>query len=115
MLPYSNCSAPAYCFSQLKQRTYLIRLIYEEVMSMYKVIIVEDDPMVASINQQYLERNQNLKIVGQFRNGQEALKYLKDNHYNVKLQVIFFILEKLYDVNNFKQNDIYIKITPAFF
>ena len=48
-------------------------------MSMYKVIIVEDDPMVASINQQYLERNQNLKIVGQFRNGQEALKYLKDN------------------------------------
>lgn len=44
---------------------------------MYKVIIVEDDPMVASINQQYLERNQNLKIVGQFRNGQEALEYLE--------------------------------------
>ena len=46
---------------------------------MYKAMIVEDDPMVASINQQYLERNQNLKIVGQFRNGQEALEYLEDN------------------------------------
>lgn len=42
-------------------------------------MIVEDDPMVASINQQYLERNQNLKIVGQFRNGQEALEYLENN------------------------------------
>lgn len=46
---------------------------------MYKVMIVEDDPMVASINQQYLERNRNLKIVGQFRNGQEALEYLENN------------------------------------
>lgn len=46
---------------------------------MYKVMIVEDDPMVASINQQYLERNENLKIVGQFRNGQEALEYLENN------------------------------------
>ena len=46
---------------------------------MYKVMIVEDDPMVASINQQYLERNQNLKIVGQFRNGQEALEYPENN------------------------------------
>lgn len=46
---------------------------------MYKVIIVEDDPMVASINQQYLERNKNLKIMGQFRNGQEALEYLENN------------------------------------
>lgn len=54
-------------------------LIYEEVLGMYKVMIVEDDPMVASINQQYLERNQNLKIVGQFRNGQEALEYLENN------------------------------------
>lgn len=42
-------------------------------------MIVEDDPMVASINQQYLERNENLKIVGQFRNGQEALEYLENN------------------------------------
>lgn len=42
-------------------------------------MIVEDDPMVASINQQYLERNQNLKIVGQFRNGQETLEYLENN------------------------------------
>lgn len=52
---------------------------------MYKVIIVEDDPMVASINQQYLERNSNLKITGQFRNGQEALEYLKENEVDLAI------------------------------
>lgn len=52
---------------------------------MYKVIIVEDDPMVASINQQYLERNSNLEIAGQFRNGQEALEYLKENEVDLAI------------------------------
>ena len=46
---------------------------------MYKVMIVEDDPMVAAINQQYLERNPNLKIAGRFRNGRDALEYLEKN------------------------------------
>ncbi len=44
---------------------------------MYKVIIVEDDPMVASINQQYLQANPLFQVIGEFRNGKEALQYLK--------------------------------------
>lgn len=44
---------------------------------MYKVIIVEDDPMVASINRQYLQTNTLLQVTGEFRNGSDALKYLK--------------------------------------
>lgn len=44
---------------------------------MYQVIIVEDDPMVASINQRYVELNRYLKVAGIFSNGQDALRYLE--------------------------------------
>ena len=44
---------------------------------MYRVIIVEDDPMVASINKQFLELNSKLNLVGMFKNGKEALKYIR--------------------------------------
>lgn len=46
---------------------------------MYKVIIVEDDPMVASINRQYLQTNTLLKVIGEFRNGSDALTCLKEH------------------------------------
>lgn len=46
---------------------------------MYKVIIVEDDPMVASINRQYLKTDARFQITGEFRNGREALESLKSN------------------------------------
>ena len=45
----------------------------------YKVIIIEDDPMVASINKQYVERNKQLELAGIFSNGTDGLKYL-ENH-----------------------------------
>ena len=40
-------------------------------------IIVEDDPMVAQINQQYLRQIGQFAIDGVFTNGQEALEYLR--------------------------------------
>ena len=43
---------------------------------MYKVLIVEDDPMVAMINEQYVCRNKNFCVQKTCRNGQEALDYL---------------------------------------
>ena len=43
---------------------------------MYKVLIVEDDPMVAMINEQYVSRNNNFSVVKTCRNGQEALDFL---------------------------------------
>lgn len=46
---------------------------------MYRVIIVEDDPMVASINKQYVELNRNLSVVAHFTTGAEALTYLSTN------------------------------------
>ena len=44
---------------------------------MYKVLIVEDDPMVAMINEQYVSKNPNFCVAKTCRNGQEALDYLE--------------------------------------
>lgn len=57
---------------------------------MYKAIIVEDDPMVASINTQYLQKNSLFRIVRTFGNGQAALDYLK-NH-SVDLAIIDYYM-----------------------
>lgn len=46
---------------------------------MIKVVIVEDDPMVAAINRQYMSSNPAIKIVGEFRNGKEALEFVRCN------------------------------------
>lgn len=46
---------------------------------MYKTIIVEDDPMVSSINKQYVEATEGFKVIKTFKNGLEALEYL-GNH-----------------------------------
>ena len=43
---------------------------------MYKALIVEDDPMVAMINEQYVSKNKDFCVAATCRNGQEALDYL---------------------------------------
>ena len=45
----------------------------------YKVIIIEDDPIVASINKQYVQRNSQLELAGIFSNGADGLKYLQEH------------------------------------
>lgn len=45
----------------------------------FKVIIVEDDPMVSSINRKYLESFNEVSVKGEFRNGIEALEYLRNS------------------------------------
>ena len=46
---------------------------------MYRVLIVEDDPMVAMINEQYVNRSKNFSVVGKCRNGKSALEFLENN------------------------------------
>ena len=46
---------------------------------MYKVIIIEDDPMVASINKQYVELTPSFQVEGIFKSGIPALQYLKNS------------------------------------
>jgi response regulator of citrate/malate metabolism len=44
-----------------------------------KVIIVEDDPMVAQINNRYLEKVPGMALAGVFANGKLAIEYLEKN------------------------------------
>lgn len=46
---------------------------------MYKVLIVEDDPMVAMINEKYVKKNKNFEIVGICKDGTSALEFLEEN------------------------------------
>lgn len=45
---------------------------------MYQVIIIEDDPMVAAINKQYVEITPSFHVLKTFKNGIEALEFLKE-------------------------------------
>lgn len=46
---------------------------------MYKVLIVEDDPMVAMINEQYISRHKDFCVVEKCSDGKSALDYLENN------------------------------------
>lgn len=46
---------------------------------MYHVIIIEDDPMVASINKQYVEITAPFQVDRVFKSGGDALEYLKQH------------------------------------
>lgn len=43
---------------------------------MYQVLIVEDDPMVAMINEQFILKNRSFQVAGKCRNGKSALDFL---------------------------------------
>ena len=42
----------------------------------YQAVIVEDDPMIASIDQNFLERDPRFRLAASFRSGQDALPWL---------------------------------------
>lgn len=56
---------------------------------MYKVLIVEDDPMVAMINEQYIKRNKNFEIVGKCSDGLRALDFLENNTVDLLILDVF--------------------------
>lgn len=56
---------------------------------MYKVLVVEDDPMVRMINEQYVRMNKDFCIASSVKNGQEALDYLKENKVDLVILDVF--------------------------
>ena len=56
---------------------------------MYKVLIVEDDPMVAMINEQYIKKNKNFEIIGKCNDGVSALAFLKSNEVNLVILDVY--------------------------
>ena len=55
----------------------------------YSVLIVEDDPMVSMINEQYVLKCSDFIIAGTYRNGQEAIKSLKAQKADLILLDVF--------------------------
>lgn len=45
----------------------------------YRVMIVEDDPMVAAIDRQYVETDSRFRVAQVLKNGVEGLEYLRDH------------------------------------
>lgn len=56
---------------------------------MYRVLIVEDDPMVAMINEQYINRSKDFSSVGQCRNGKDALAFLEEHEVDLIVMDVY--------------------------
>ena len=52
---------------------------------MYKVLIVEDDPMVAMIHRQFISRNALFEVVGAFGDGASALEFVAQNEVDLAI------------------------------
>lgn len=84
---------------------------------MYRVIIVEDDPMVGAINRQYVDMNPQFKVVGLFKNGKEGLSYVK--RYPVDLVILDYYMplmdgmEFIRQLKNMERRPEVIMVTAA--
>ena len=83
----------------------------------YKVLIVEDDPMVAMINSQFVKKSEGFEVAGMCRNGQEALDFLDSNTVDLILLDVFMPVlngtETLKKIRSKKINSEVIMVTAA--
>ena len=56
---------------------------------MYKVLIVEDDPMVAMINEQFVSRHKDFVVAHKCNDGKSALEYLDENEVDLIILDVF--------------------------
>lgn len=55
----------------------------------YQAVIVEDDPMVLTINRKYIEKDSRFEVCAAFRDGRSALEYLENNKVDLLLLDIY--------------------------
>lgn len=83
----------------------------------YSVLIVEDDPMVSMINEQYILKSTDFTIAGTCRNGQEAINFLKSQNADLILLDVFMPVmdgvETLKKIRELKISSEVIMITAA--
>lgn len=83
----------------------------------YKVLIVEDDPMVAMINEQYVCKNADFCVTASCRNGEEALVFLSSNKVDLILLDVFMPMmdgiETLKKIREMKVDAEVIMVTAA--
>lgn len=85
--------------------------------SVYSVMIVEDDPMVSMINEQYIRKNPLFKVCCTCRNGKEALNYLENNSCDLVILDVYMPymdgIETLKQIREKKINTEVIMVTAA--
>ena len=83
----------------------------------YKVLIVEDDPMVAMINEQYVNRNKSFRVVEKCKDGKSALSYLEKNDVDLIVLDVYMPLmdgfETLRQIRKNKKSVDIIMVTAA--
>lgn len=83
----------------------------------YSVLIVEDDPMVSMINEQYVLKCPDFSIAGNCRNGTEAIEFLKTQNADLILLDVFMPvmngIETLKKIRELKNSSEVIMITAA--
>ena len=55
----------------------------------YKVLVVDDDPMVADINRHYVEKNSMFSVRALAKNGEEAIQFLEGNPVDLIILDVF--------------------------
>lgn len=84
---------------------------------MIKVLIVEDDPMVADINKQFIESFKDMRVVKICVNGQDAFDFLNSNHVDLMILDLYLPqfdgLELLSKINTQGRHIDTIMITAA--
>ncbi len=74
---------------------------------MIKAIIVEDDPMVAQINKQYLTEFRDIEVQGLFGNGSDAISFLMENTVDlIILDITMPVLDGLEFAKTIRENRI---------
>ena len=56
---------------------------------MYNVLVVEDDPMVAMINEQFVSRHKDFVVVEKCSDGESALLYLEENKVDLVIMDVY--------------------------
>ena len=83
----------------------------------YDVLIVEDDPMVAMINEQYVCKNKQFKVCGSCRNGADALEFLATGKVDLVIMDVYMPfmdgVETLKQIREKKFNTEVIMVTAA--
>ena len=86
-------------------------------MRKFNVLIVEDDPMVAKINKDYVEKSVTFEVVKTINNGKDALIYLSNNKVDLIILDIYMPtmsgLELLEMIRSNQNNTDVIFVTAA--
>ncbi|MFZ7101563.1 MAG: response regulator [Peptococcaceae bacterium] len=84
---------------------------------MYRVFIVEDDPMVLNINQKYVSRLSQFEVAGMSGSGNEALRKITELQPDLVLLDVFMPekdgIEVLHQIRNLAANTEVILLTAA--